>query len=273
MITKATGSYLVNMTSEGSGPTLVLIHGVAGSLHIWDPIVERLSASFRVVRMDLLGYGHSPKPHLKYTPLTHVEAIRATLKENGIKPPYNLIGLSMGVNLALEYASRWPEEVDSFIGIGFPYYPTEQAALKGLHNNIWTRLSIEHPIIAQLFIPPIWWLGYHNIIPTGSFTKIYSPLMSHETLLNPYYVFKSSLLYCMVKNQQTGLLKSIGNKKRLFIHGSEDVWASPEEVAQAIEPYNNSRLKVIPNVGHNVVVLEPEVTAHYILDFLSHKDI
>jgi pimeloyl-ACP methyl ester carboxylesterase len=259
----------LNVRVEGSGPTLVLIHGVAGSLHIWDPIVEQLAKKFTVVRMDLLGYGHSPKPRIAYTSLAHVTAIRNTLQKEGIKPPYTLVGLSMGVNLALEYASHWQAEVSNFIGIGLPYYANEKSARKGLHNNTWTRLAIEYPLIAPFIVPPIWWLGRHNIIPAGKFAKIYTPLMAHETLLNPYRVFRSSLINCMLHNPQTKLLEDSGKMKRLFIHGETDEWQSARVVQDIVEQYKNSTFKLIKDTGHNTVVLKPEITSQLILEYLK----
>lgn len=261
--------YVLNNEIKGAGKPLILIHGVAGSLHIWDPIFEKLSKHHQVIRFDLLGYGYSPKPRIAYTPQKHIAAIRHTLQQEGIRPPYMLIGLSMGVNLALEYAATWPEEVANFIGIGFPYYANEVMARKGLHNNLWTRLAIERPHVAPFIVPPIWWLGRHNIIPAGKFTKIYTPIMAHDTLLNPYRVFRSSLLNCMLYNPQTALLEKSSLLRRCFIHGAHDEWQSPEHVAQAIKQYSNSSLVVIPKTGHNTVVLEPEITTKYILEYLS----
>lgn len=261
--------HILNTDVQGDGPPMVLIHGVAGSLHIWDPIVAMLSKHYTTIRMDLLGYGYSPKPRLRYTPLTHVEAIRNTLLEKGIQPPYTLVGLSMGVNLALEYASRWPHEVSNFVGIGLPYYPNEQSARKGLHNNTWTRLAIEYPLIAPLIVPPIWWLGKHNIIPAGKFTKIYTPIMAHDTLLNPYRVFRSSLFNCMLHNPQTSLLEESSHMHRHFIHGELDEWQTPKQVQIALAPYERSTFEVIAGTGHNTVVLQPALTATMILKQLT----
>ena len=50
-------------------------------------------------RVDLMGYGNSPAPRGPCTLQSHVTAIRATLQEAGMDPPYSLVGLSMGSNL------------------------------------------------------------------------------------------------------------------------------------------------------------------------------
>jgi pimeloyl-ACP methyl ester carboxylesterase len=262
-------TWILNSETKGTGRTLVLIHGVAGSLHIWDPIFDDLAKSHRVFRMDLLGYGHSPKPRTKYTPQLHIDTIRQTLHHNEIKPPYTLVGLSMGVSLALEYASQYPGEVNGFIGIGLPYYKDEDAARVGLHNNTWARLAIEHPILAPFIVQPIWTLGRFNILPAAKFARIYTPLMAHETLLNPYRIFKSNIWNCMVYNPQTQLLKESGNLRRLFIHGDSDEWQDAATVKEALKTYENSEFKIVPDTGHNVVVLKPEIATALILEYLG----
>ena len=265
-------SDLLNMEIKGKAnglPTLVLVHGVAGSMHIWDPIFNELSASYQVVRLDLLGYGHSPKPRVEYTPTEHVAAIRRTLLHHGIQPPYHLAGLSMGVTLVLSFASLFPDEVASIIGIGYPYYASEAAAKRGLRHDTWAGLTIAHPAMASLIIPPTWWLGRIGVLPTHMFTKIYSPLMAHDTMLNPYRVFRSTIWNCMVHVNPEKLLGYSSAKRRLFIHGDLDKWAPAGEVQAAVATYPNTSFVHIPNAEHNLVVLEPAKTLSLMLDFLE----
>jgi pyruvate dehydrogenase E2 component (dihydrolipoamide acetyltransferase) len=49
-------------TGRGSGPPLVLIHGLAGSIEVWEPLVPLLAAERRTLALDLPGHGHSDKP-------------------------------------------------------------------------------------------------------------------------------------------------------------------------------------------------------------------
>src|SRR5579863_7559617 len=107
--------YVLHSVTSGHGPTMVLVHGVAGSNMVWDRILPFLEPHFRIVRVDLLGYGHSPKPDVTYSPHRHVAAIRRTLAQSGNAPPYAIVGLSMGSNLMLEYAQRWPSDVQGMV--------------------------------------------------------------------------------------------------------------------------------------------------------------
>jgi pimeloyl-ACP methyl ester carboxylesterase len=265
----ATGTGVTTGSTSGSGPPLVLIHGVAGSQMVWDRIVPLLEPHFTIVRMDLLGYGHSPKPRVRHTPLRHVTAIRRTLAHEGVTGPIVLVGLSMGSNLMLEYALRWPDEVRAMIGIGFPFYPTEAAARIGLRHNLWTRLALQVPLLASIIVPLVWWAGRLAPGVLSRNATIYTGEMAKDALRARYQSFRSSLLHCMVNYRLQEPLRASGSTRRLFIHGSDDQWASVEAVRQALHPYPLSELHVIEDAPHNLAVAEPARTAALILDHMG----
>jgi pimeloyl-ACP methyl ester carboxylesterase len=261
--------YVLHTVTSGDGPPLVLIHGVAGSNMVWDHIVPLVEPHFTAVRMDLLGYGHSPKPSVIYTPYRHVAAIRRSLAVSGVMPPYTLVGLSMGSNLMLEYAVRWPDEVKEMIGIGFPFYPSEAAARVGLRHNLWTKLALEHPTFAAAVVPLAWRLGRLSPGVLSRVSNIYTGAMAKDALGARYQSFRSSLVNCMVRYRLDGPLSASGATRRLFIHGGADEWAPPEAVRQAIAPFASSTLRVIEGAPHNLAVAEPERTAAFLLDYLG----
>jgi pimeloyl-ACP methyl ester carboxylesterase len=263
--------YVLHAVSGGTGPPAVLIHGVAGSNMIWDSMVPLLEPHFSVIRVDLLGYGRSPKPTVAHTPYRHVAAIRRTLARRGFDPPYVLIGLSMGSNLMLEYALRWPEEVEEIVGIGFPYYPSEAAARVGLRNNAWTNIALRHPALAGVLVPSLWRMG--RLVPgvLSRSSSIYTGPMAKDALRARYRSFRSSLVNCMVNYRLDEPLKASGQTRRLFIHGGSDQWAPPEAVRDAIAPFPLSALCIIENAPHNLAVAEPGRTATLILDHIGMR--
>jgi pimeloyl-ACP methyl ester carboxylesterase len=266
---RGSDALLLHSVTSGSGPPMVLIHGVAGSNMVWDRIVPHLEPHFTVIRMDLLGYGHSPKPRVPYTPLRHVTAIRQTLTHSGVAAPAAFVGLSMGTNLMLEFALRWPDEVREMIGIGFPFYHSEAAARLGLRHNLWTRLALAHPILAGVSVPALWKIG--RLTPTVFFrnSTIYTGAMAKDALRARYLSFRSSLLNCMVDYRLQEPLRASGGMRRLFIHGGDDQWAPPGVVREAIHPFPLSELRVIESAPHNLAVVEPERTAALILDHVG----
>jgi len=238
---------------------------------IWDFVAPLLDPYFSVIRIDLLGYGRSPKPRVPHTPYRHVAAIRRTLTQQGVVPPYVLVGLSMGTNLMLEYASRWPEDVREMIGIGFPFYPTEAAARRGLRSNVWTNIALRHPILAAVVVPTTWRIGRLTPGLISRSSSIYTAPMAKDTLRARYRSFRSSVLHCMVQYRLEVPLQASGRARRLFIHGGADQWATAEAVRVAIEPFALSTLRIIEGGPHNLAVAEPERTAAMILDHVGMR--
>lgn len=92
----------------GSGPTIVLLHGVCHRAHAWDPVVPYLAERFRVVAVDLPGHGRSPDLPESGDVLEHVVGQLETLLEEvvpaGERP--HIAGNSLGGFLALELGAR-----------------------------------------------------------------------------------------------------------------------------------------------------------------------
>jgi pimeloyl-ACP methyl ester carboxylesterase len=260
-------STILNCDISGHGPTLVLVHGVAGSLMIWQPIMAQLNEKFTVVRVDLLGYGHSPKPRTDYTPQAHIDAIRETLVYHHIDTPFVMVGLSMGANLVLEYARQWPDECKGIVGIGLPYYADEAAAYEGLSHNVWTNLTLRYHVFAAIIIPFLWGLGRHGLIPTKLFSGVYSPRVAHEALLNPYYAFRSTLIHCMVNYRQDEPLRASSHIRRLFIQGRNDKWVNGPKVDEVLSQFPKTEFVTIPNTSHNTVLAAPAETVTLICDY------
>lgn len=97
----------------GTGPTLILLHGYLSSAHYFKSIQKRLASTHRVIAIDLLGFGKSPKPRVDYTYNDHITAIHETIQRLGVTKPYVLIGHSMGALIALRYATLFADEIGS----------------------------------------------------------------------------------------------------------------------------------------------------------------
>ncbi len=246
----------------------MLVHGVAGSHMVWEDVAPYLDAHFTLVMVDLLGYGHSPKPRIEYTPAVHVEAIRRTLCRTGVEPPYAMVGLSMGVDLVLEFARRWPAEVAELVGIGFPYYANEQVARVALQHNSWIRLTLRHPLVAAVATPVLWRLGRHAARLFNGRSTLYSPTVAADALRARYFAFRSSLFHCMVHYRQDEVLEASGQMRRLFIHGDDDQWAAPETVEKPLARYPNTTMEIIEG-PHNLVMAQAQRTAELIVGHLG----
>ncbi len=97
----------INFHREGSGPPLVLLHGIGHHWQAWRPVIELLADAFDVVACDLPGFGRSDPlaPGVDPTIPAYVDALAGWLGELGLQRPH-VAGNSMGAAIALELAAR-----------------------------------------------------------------------------------------------------------------------------------------------------------------------
>jgi pimeloyl-ACP methyl ester carboxylesterase len=109
--------FTVHLRDEGprDAPALLLVHGSNASLHTWEPWVQRLSESYRVVTLDLQGHGLTgPIPSGCYTSACMAETVEAVRARLGLET-MALAGNSMGGGVAIAYALAHPKRVSALI--------------------------------------------------------------------------------------------------------------------------------------------------------------
>jgi pimeloyl-ACP methyl ester carboxylesterase len=108
---------------SGSGPIVVMIHGIASSSVTWQNVVPLLEPTHRVIRIDLLGFGGSPVPgDAEYTLGEHVASLARTITALHLRQPYVLVGHSMGALIAARYAARKGRRVRRLVLVSPPVY-------------------------------------------------------------------------------------------------------------------------------------------------------
>ena len=104
----------VNTVEIGSGPPIVFIHGLSGCWPNWLEQMGALSASNRVIAMDLPGFGHSPMPAEPISMEGYARTLDGLLGELGVGPAA-LVGNSMGGLIAAETAISFPARVGRLV--------------------------------------------------------------------------------------------------------------------------------------------------------------
>jgi pimeloyl-ACP methyl ester carboxylesterase len=111
---------------RGKGPVVVLIHGNAVRLQdfIAGGLIDRLSATHRVIAFDRPGFGYSDRPRDRaWTPAAQAEVLHRALKQLHADRPV-VLGHSFGTQVALEMALNHPGDVNGLVLVGGYYYPT-----------------------------------------------------------------------------------------------------------------------------------------------------
>lgn len=104
------GDDLTYRVAGADGPVIVLLHGVAGCSSTWEPVMERLAVTARVVAPDLLGHGDSAKPRGDYSLGAYASGLRDLLTLLG-HDRVTLAGHSLGGGVAMQFAYQYPERV------------------------------------------------------------------------------------------------------------------------------------------------------------------
>lgn len=92
---------------EGTGPALLLLHGISGTGAAWWPIIDDLAESFTPVTIDLRGHGNSGKPEAGYLYDDYIGDLDRVLDHLGIDHPL-IMGHSLGGLITLWWAARHP---------------------------------------------------------------------------------------------------------------------------------------------------------------------
>ncbi|MDH3685704.1 MAG: alpha/beta fold hydrolase, partial [Myxococcales bacterium] len=107
----------ITYRTAGSGPVLLLIHGMAGSATTWRQVMPELSKRFTVVAPDLLGHGRSDKPQGDYS----LGAFACTLRDLLVALGHEratVVGQSLGGGVALQFSYQYPERTERLVLVG-----------------------------------------------------------------------------------------------------------------------------------------------------------
>ena len=100
--------------SAGSGPVMLLVHGIAGSSGTWARVMPDLAEHHTVVALDLLGHGASAKPRGDYSLGAYASGIRDLMVALG-HDSATVVGHSLGGGVAMQLAYQFPERCERLV--------------------------------------------------------------------------------------------------------------------------------------------------------------
>jgi pimeloyl-ACP methyl ester carboxylesterase len=100
--------------AAGSGPPVVLIHGMVNSSRHWRDVAIRLADRYTVIAPDLIGHGDSATPRGDYSLGAHAAAIRDLLTAIGIHRA-TVVGHSLGGGVAMQFFWQFPDRVERLV--------------------------------------------------------------------------------------------------------------------------------------------------------------
>jgi pimeloyl-ACP methyl ester carboxylesterase len=104
----------VSYRRGGSGPALLLLHGITNSSQTWEGVAPHLTDRFTLIAPDLLGHGESATPRGDYSLGAHASGARDVLTALGIERA-TVVGHSLGGGIAMQFAYQFPERCERLV--------------------------------------------------------------------------------------------------------------------------------------------------------------
>ena len=128
----------IHYAETGSGPPVILLHGLWGGLNEWSPIIDPLSATHRVIVMDFIGFHGSDKPDTQYHNALLSQFLSGFIAALELES-VTLLGHAMGANTATYTAVHHPDSIGALIlvdGAGYrnPSRDLSQPPSQGMMN-------------------------------------------------------------------------------------------------------------------------------------------
>jgi pimeloyl-ACP methyl ester carboxylesterase len=111
---KGNGVRIQLVVWEGSGKTVLCVHGLTANCRCWDLIASTLTPNHRIIAMDLRGRGHSDSPSSGYSVEDHCGDILSLIEDMNLDHLV-LMGHSLGAFISLLFAAQHPKGVDGLI--------------------------------------------------------------------------------------------------------------------------------------------------------------
>lgn len=158
--------------------TIVFIHGLGNSAESWRSVAEKLPEDVRVIAVDMLGFGDSPKPKwVRYDIAIQARAIAHTLVQLRLLQRPMVVGHSMGALAAIELARRYPFVLKQLLLCSPPLYKTSAEEWAGREKVLkeFYRLVKKHPKKLEMIAPLAKKLGITTKVfdVTGEKAKVY----------------------------------------------------------------------------------------------------
>jgi pimeloyl-ACP methyl ester carboxylesterase len=262
------------LNGDPNALTLVFLHGIAGSSAAWGDTFRALAAKHRVVLLDCLGFGNSPKPKVAYTVEQHLAAFSATLLNlhvtHGLQQLV-LVGHSMGAILAAHWAVAWKEPfpLKAVVLLSLPVYESaEQASRQVAASSLFNKwMALETPAART-----VCWLmcrlrpALMPLMPY--FLSDLPPAVARDSLKHTWWSYSGSLREVVLGSRAAVLIQTLHQRGCAFgfVHGVRDVLAPIKNLLQAInalQPANTHAFLQLEG-GHDIVFQQAPACVEFI---------
>ena len=247
----------VHYVDAGTGSPVILLHGLADDIGVWESVMPALAAKHRVIALDQIGFGRSDKPLLDYRVATFVDFLDRFLDELKIDHA-SLVGNSLGGWIAADFALAHPERIDRLV-------LCDAAGYAALGKNMNARTLSALRLASRDDIRYLGPLTFHD---KRFYEDVDLAFKQRVTAGDGYTIDR--VVDSIIRNEDVldGRLGAI-RKPTLIVWGREDKVIPLSFAERFHNEITGSRLEVIDNCGHMPHVECPDEFTRIVLEFLG----
>ncbi|MDP3472279.1 MAG: alpha/beta fold hydrolase, partial [Algoriphagus sp.] len=250
---------LLNFKKSGSGPPLVILHGLFGSLDNWFSIAKELVEHYTLYLVDQRNHGDSPHAD-EWNYAVMVEDLKELFDTEGFEKVF-LMGHSMGGKTVMNFALKYPKMVEKLIvaDIAPRYYPVHhESILEGLNSLNLSEIKSRKDADDQLaeYIPE---LGVRQF------------LLKSLTRDNTGFAWKINLPVITKNIENVGEALPEGGKfegPTLFLAGANSNYIQQKDMADMEKFFPNYQLEFVADAGHWLHAEQPHAVVEEMRRFL-----
>jgi pimeloyl-ACP methyl ester carboxylesterase len=258
----------------GSGPPLVLIHGMLNSSSHWQRVALDLADEFTVVAPDLIGHGDSAAPRGDYSLGAHAASIRDLLAAIGIERA-SVVGHSLGGGVAMQFFYQFPQRVERLVlissgGLGHEVSPMlRSAALPG--TSALLSATIQPRLLAALAA------GGRRLrersigggVHLQAIARALRPLENADARHAFLHTLRSVIDAHGQRVSATDRLYLLETIPTLIVWGERDHTIPLEHGRRAHEAVPHSFFKTLPGAAHFPHLEDPDGVARVLREFMT----
>ncbi|MBY0434231.1 MAG: alpha/beta hydrolase [Cyclobacteriaceae bacterium] len=239
----------------GSGRPLVFIHGFCETSEVWQEFVPPLSKEFRVIAIDLPGFGNSPLIPAPFSIDQVADQVYKWLQENKIERPI-VIGHSLGGYVTLSLAARYENLIEGLVLFHSTTFPDTEEKKQNRNKVIEFVTKNGVAPFVDTFVPGLFFDKEHSAIST-----VYSiAIQTKKETITAYLAAMRDR-----PDRSDVLEKSV--YPALVIAGAEDTLIPAEANGKMDKMGQKAEFHSLENTGHMGFFEAKEVTRQIVLQF------
>ena len=248
----------------GQGPPVVFLHGFPLDRRLWELQIEPLSDRYRIVLVDIAGFGTAlPITAKQFTSIAAFASdIIEALSQANIATPYTIVGLSMGGYIALEMWAQAAERIKSLVLCHTKATADDDATKAKRKTNATTAIEQGTKVIAAPMLDILF--SQQSLIEDKSL----KPWLQEMMFAVPPATIQTALLAMAARRDFTDILPEI-NVPTLVIAGTDDEIATTETMQRMARQMPNAKFHGIHDAGHLSPRERPEEFNKLLVDFLD----